>query len=71
MPSTVIRRFDYRPDRCELFIEFRSGKRYIYSNVPESVAHAFGAAFGKGIYYNSRIRDRFPSRELTGAGQDG
>jgi hypothetical protein len=63
MPSTVIRRFAYDPDRQELWIEFVSGRRYIYSLVPEEVAATFGSAFSKGVYFNSRIRDNFPCRE--------
>ena len=63
MPSTVIRRFAYDSGRQELWVEFVSGRRYIYSLVPEEVATTFGSAFSKGIYFNSRIRDRFPCRE--------
>jgi hypothetical protein len=63
MPSTVIRRFAYDPDRRELWVEFVSGRRYIYEDVPDTVANTFGSAFSKGAYFNSRIRDRFPCRE--------
>ena len=63
MPSTVIRRFAYDPDRRELWVEFVSGRRYIYEDVPDEVASTFGSAFSRGVYFNSRIRDRFPCRE--------
>jgi len=63
MPSTVIRRFAYDPDRQELWVEFVSGRRYIYEDVPEPVASTFRSAFAKGVYFNSRIRDRFHYRE--------
>jgi hypothetical protein len=63
MPSTVIRRFAYDSDRHELWVEFVSGRRYVYEGVPDSVANTFGSAFSKGVYFNSRIRDRFPCRE--------
>jgi len=63
MPSTVIRRFAYDPDRRELWVEFVSGRRYIYEEVPADVAATFGSAFSRGVYFNSRIRDRFPCRE--------
>ncbi len=65
MPSTVIRRYVYCPDNCELWVEFVSGRRYVYSGVPEDVASALGSAFAKGVYFNSRIRDHFPHREIT------
>ena len=65
MPSTVIRRFAYDPDRRELWVEFVSGRRYVYEEVPDSVAATFCTAFAKGVYFNSRIRDRFRHREVT------
>ena len=67
MPSTVIRRFGYDTDSKDLWVEFVSGRRYVYAPVPEDVAKAFGTAFSKGTYFNRRIRDRFPMREVTGA----
>ena len=65
MPSSVIRRFVYCPDNRELWVEFTTGRRYVYSDVPDEVASAFRSAFAKGIYFNSRIRDRFAHREVT------
>ena len=59
MPSTVIRRFDYAPDRRELPVEFVTGRRYVYLDVPPSEATAMRSAFAKGIYFNRRIRDRY------------
>lgn len=66
MPSTVIRSFDYLPDRRELLVEFVTGRRYLYSGVPEEEARAMQAAYAKGIFFNRRIRDRYPVRELLG-----
>lgn len=65
MPSTVIRRYAYDHSASELWVEFTTGRRYVYSNVPAEVAEALGTAFAKGVYFNSRIRDRFPHREIT------
>jgi lysyl-tRNA synthetase class 2 len=65
MPSTVIRRFVYDQSDHALWVEFVSGRRYVYSDVPEEVAETFRLAFSKGIYFNTRIRDRFPCREVT------
>ena len=70
MPSSVIRRFVYCPDNLELWVEFTTGRRYVYSNVPQEVANAFRGAFAKGAYFNSRIRDRFPHREVTHADEE-
>ena len=65
MPSSVIRRFNYDPAAKLLWVEFVSGRRYVYLEVPRETADAFRSAFAKGIYFNSRIRDRFPCREAV------
>jgi hypothetical protein len=65
MPSSVIRRFVYDPAARELWIEFVTGRRYVYEEVPESVVETLRSAFSKGTYFNSRIRDRFKYREVT------
>jgi hypothetical protein len=65
MPSTVIRRFDYSPDARELTIEFVTGRRYVYSEVPPQELDALKSAFSKGVYFNKNIRDRYPYRELV------
>ncbi len=64
MPSSVIRRFVYDETEGNLWVEFTTGRRYVYSGVPEDVADAFRCAFAKGIYFNTRIRERFPYREI-------
>jgi len=65
MPSSVIRRFVYCPDSCELWVEFTTGRRYVYSDVPQEVADTFRSAFAKGVYFNTRIRDCYQYREVT------
>jgi hypothetical protein len=68
MPSTVIRRFDYAPDRRELTIEFVTGRRYVYCDVPEEEVRAMRSAYAKGVYFNRYIRGRYQSRELARGG---
>ena len=65
MPSTVIRRFVYDETEHNLWIEFTTGRRYVYSEVPHEVAEALRGAFAKGIYFNTRIRHHFPFRDVT------
>jgi hypothetical protein len=65
MPSTVIRRYAYDHSTGELWVEFVTGRRYVYSEVPREVADALGSAFAKGAYFNTRIRDRYQHREVT------
>ena len=64
MPSTVIRRFDYSPERRELAVEFVTCRRYVYLDVPSEEARAMRAAFAKGRYFNAHVRDRYAYREL-------
>lgn len=65
MPSTVIRSFEYRPETQELEILFMTGRRYIYSGVPQEAAARFRAAFSKGVHFNRHVRHRYPFRELS------
>ena len=65
MPSTVIKRFDYLPEKRELVILFTTGRRYLYSGVSDDAAERFRSAFSKGIHFNRYIRDRYPFRELS------
>ena len=69
MPSTVIRRLDYAPEARELVIEFTTGRRYVYSEVPEREVQAMRAAFSKGRYFNARIRDNYNCREVSALGE--
>jgi hypothetical protein len=70
MPSTVIRRFLYEPETGELTIEFVTGRRYVFSQVPAEDVHAFRGAFSKAAHFNRYIRNRFSCRELAPADQD-
>jgi hypothetical protein len=67
MPSTVIRRFHYRPEKKELDVLFTTGRRYVYYGVPQEEADAFRAAFSKGRYFNTRIRDNYEYSEMVEA----
>ena len=70
MPSAVIRRFMYVPEARELTIEFVTGRRYVYSDVPQEDVDAFRNAFSKGAHFNQHIRDNFPCREMSGTSSD-
>ena len=72
LPSTVIRRFAYDPDRAELDILFTTGRRYLYRAVPPEAHDALAAALSKGRYFNAHVRDVFEHEEVTPeAGHDG
>jgi hypothetical protein len=59
MPSSVIRAFDYDPQRRELLIVFQSGRRYIYQGVPRETFEGMRAAASRGDYFNTHIRESF------------
>jgi hypothetical protein len=65
MPSTVIRRFDYDPSARALTVEFVTGRRYVYADVPEQEAEALRSAFAKGVHFNRHIRGHYAARELN------
>ena len=65
MPSTVISRFVYVPETGELTIEFVTGRRYRYFDVPSETIDQFRAAFSKGAYFNRHIRDEYQFQELA------
>ena len=68
MPSAVIRHFRYDPATARLLVVFRSGRRYVYSGVPEATADAMRRAFSKGEFFNEHIRDRFGCERLEDEG---
>ena len=57
VPSSVIRSFSYSAKNSELSITFVSGRRYVYTDVPQDVFDAFKAATSKGSFFNLEIRD--------------
>jgi len=63
MPSSVIRRFRYK-DRV-LEIEFVSGRRYRYFDVPEAIYRAMRNSPSKGEFFNLRVRNQFPFERIS------
>lgn len=64
MPSTAIRRYAYDADHGRLDVEFVTGRRYRYADVPPSVAQGMARATSKGGFFNRRIRDRYAFERL-------
>lgn len=67
MPSTAIRGFRYDADSSKLHVTFVSGQQYVYFDVPAEVDEAFRAAFSKGRFFQTRIRDRYAFERLSDA----
>lgn len=66
MPSSVIQSFEYDACRKELLVIFRSGRRYLYEDVPEETYAAMRKSFSKGEFFNQHIRERFTFRTVEG-----
>lgn len=64
MPSSVIRSFVYDPDSRSLAVEFVTGRRYRYDEVPSRVADAMRRARSKGKFFNEHVRDHFATTEI-------
>lgn len=70
LDSTLIRAYGWevgprRPREARvglLEIEFHTGDRWLYFNVPEAVFDAFMMARSKGGFFRAHIRDAFQSR---------
>lgn len=63
MPSSVIESYVYRPEARVLEVAFKTGRVYVYHDVPPLVAQALSAARSKGAFFNKRIRDRYRCTE--------
>ncbi|MFL5296657.1 MAG: KTSC domain-containing protein [Phenylobacterium sp.] len=59
MPSSVIRTFDYDAAARRLDVQFVSGRRYSYFEIPEDLAERMRRSFSKGEFFNAHVRDRF------------
>jgi hypothetical protein len=59
MPSSVIRSYHYDSAQRQLELQFVSGRRYRYHEVPETTYREMRHAFSKGEFFNEHIRDHF------------
>ncbi len=57
----------YDETKLTLELEFRSGERYRYSRVPLELYRQLMNADSKGAFFNSHIRDQFPTEHLAKA----
>lgn len=59
MPSTVIKKYEYRPEINVLTITFVSGAVYDYLYVPEEVYNKMRSVISKGTFFNKHIKDKY------------
>ena len=65
LSSRTLASAGYDADRCQLELEFRSGKRYLYFQVPRHCYEELLQAESKGRYFNRSIRNRFAFQDLS------
>ncbi|MBP6377935.1 MAG: KTSC domain-containing protein [Kaistella sp.] len=65
MPSSVIRKYYYKPELQILTIVYSSGAVYNYLEVPEEVFDDFRASFSKGVYLNRNIKPFFKYKKVS------
>lgn len=57
--SSVIEEMDYNPEARTMLVTFKSGAKYIYSNVRPELAQQWLAAESKGRFLNDVIKSGF------------
>lgn len=64
LDSTALRSAAYLPAERLLYLEFHSGERYRYFEVPPEIYQELLAAESKGTYFARNIRDHFRYKQL-------
>jgi hypothetical protein len=63
--SSNIQTVEYNEDINTLVVEFKSGAKYAYSNVPKEVFDRMITASSVGGYLNENIRNRYTYIRLS------
>jgi lysyl-tRNA synthetase class 2 len=58
--SSVIAAVGYDPEERRLWVDFVSGRRYVYDGVGARTHRELLDAESVGSYFNREIRDRYP-----------
>jgi hypothetical protein len=62
--SSNIKAIGYDPDKQRLVVEFLSGKRYAYADVPPAVYTGFLEARSMGIFFSRNVRGQYETEKL-------
>ena len=66
MPSSVIRSYQYQPEKEILTVTFVTGKVYEYFPVPKDLYEEFTKAFAKGVHFNKYIKPGRTFKKIAG-----
>jgi KTSC domain len=61
--SSNIEAIGYDEASRELHVRFRTGRRYVYSEVPQETYDRFAQADSKGSFFNREIKPNYSYRE--------
>jgi hypothetical protein len=62
--SVNIKAIGYDPDSQRMVVQFHSGKKYAYADVPQEVHEAFLGAKSMGIFFVREIRGKYAAEKL-------
>jgi hypothetical protein len=65
MPSSVVHRFHYIPEKHTLRVVFVSGLVYDYLDVPQETYEQMKASFSKGEFLNREIKNKYRFEKVT------
>ncbi len=72
LESSIIDKFSYDTNNCEMLIEYKGGSQYLYKNVNEIIVSEFIDAESKGKYINEIKKDyEFEKVEVEPVGTAG
>jgi hypothetical protein len=64
--SSSIKSYEFDTETTLLTVEFLTGAKYTYADVPPDIIQGLNEASSKGKYFSSNIKDKFIT-EKTGA----
>jgi len=56
---TSIQSYRHDPERRELTVTFRTGRVYVFADVPEEVARRLDGAASKAAFFSAFVRDHY------------
>jgi hypothetical protein len=62
--SSTILSYEYDIITQTLQIAFKSGRNYIYKNVPQNIVNNFKESESTGSFFHNNIRDQYITEEL-------
>lgn len=62
--SSNIRAIQYNTQKQVLQVDFKSGSRYHYFKVPESIVRGFRRAGSKGKYLATRVKGKYKYKKI-------